>query len=51
MPMKKIFISYSHKDKRWKDLLLRHLKVLALEGLCDSLEDRRIETGEDWNPK
>jgi hypothetical protein len=48
--MKKIFISYSHKDERWKDLLVRHLKVLALEGLCDVWEDRRIEVGEEWKP-
>jgi len=48
--MKKIFISYSHKDERWKDLLVRHLKVLALEGLCDVWDDRRIEVGEEWKP-
>lgn len=48
--MKKIFISYSHQDKGWKDLLVRHLEILALEGLCDVWDDRRIETGEDWKP-
>jgi hypothetical protein len=48
--MKKIFISYSHKDERWKDLLVRHLKVLALEGLCDIWDDRHIEVGEAWKP-
>ena len=50
MAMKKIFISYSHKDEHWKDLLVRHLKVLPLEGLCDPWDDRRIETGEEWKP-
>ena len=48
--MKKIFISYSHKDERWKDLLVRHLKVLALEGLCDIWDDRKIQVGEEWKP-
>jgi hypothetical protein len=50
MTMKKIFISYSHKDERWKDLLVRHLKVLALEGLCDIWDDREIKVGDDWKP-
>ncbi len=30
--MNKIFISYSHQDEKWKDMLVRHLKVLEMEG-------------------
>jgi hypothetical protein len=49
--MKRIFISYSHKDKVWKDLLLTHLNVLALEGCYEVWDDRRIATGDNWLPE
>ncbi len=49
--MKKIFISYAHKDETWKDRLVTHLKVLALEGFCDVWEDRKIDAGDDWKPE
>jgi tetratricopeptide (TPR) repeat protein len=49
--MKHIFISYSHKDKVWKDRLLTHLNVLALEGYYEVWDDRRIEIGDDWLPE
>ncbi len=39
---KKIFISYSHVDEEWKDRLVKHLKVLQLEGIFDVWDDRRI---------
>ena len=43
-----VFISYSHKDEAWKDLLVSHLGVLEHEGLLDLWDDRRIGAGEDW---
>lgn len=49
--MKKIFISYSHKDGKWKDRLVKQLKVLALEGFCDVWDDQRIAVGDDWKPE
>ncbi|MGE5344019.1 MAG: tetratricopeptide repeat protein [Candidatus Omnitrophota bacterium] len=48
---KKIFISYSHEDKAFKDMLVKQLKVLELEGNLDLWEDSRIETGIDWFPE
>jgi hypothetical protein len=33
--MKKIFISYSHKDKKWKDLVDNYLKAASLEAELD----------------
>ncbi|MCP5106263.1 MAG: TIR domain-containing protein [bacterium] len=48
--MKKIFISYAHKDEEWKDRLVTQLKVLQLEGFCDVWEDRQIRVGDDWKP-
>ena len=43
-----VFISYSHKDEDWKDLLVSHLGVLQHEGLLDLWDDRRIGGGEGW---
>jgi hypothetical protein len=43
-----VFISYSHKDEKWKDHLVIHLGVLHHQGLLDLWDDRRIGAGEDW---
>ncbi len=43
-----VFISYSHKDKEWKDRLVSHLCVLQKQGNLDIWDDSRIGTGEDW---
>ncbi|MDQ1352082.1 MAG: hypothetical protein QG657_2388, partial [Acidobacteriota bacterium] len=48
--MKKIFISYSHKDAEFKDMLVEQLKVLELERYCDLWVDDRIQMGTDWLP-
>ncbi len=44
-----VFISYSHKDEKWKNLLMKHLGVLRDQGLLGIWEDRRIEAGADWH--
>ena len=46
-----IFISYSHKDKAWKDYLVSHLGVLSEQGLLTFWEDRQVGAGEDWYEK
>jgi hypothetical protein len=46
-----IFVSYSHLDERWKDRLVRHLKVLEPGGVLSVWDDRRIAVGADWFPK
>ena len=43
-----IFISYSHKDERWKDRLKNQLEVLTKQGFFNVWDDRRINAGEDW---
>ena len=43
-----VFVSYSHKDERWKDRLVGHLKVLEPEGVLEVWHDRRIGGGSDW---
>src|SRR5262245_50228956 len=46
-----VFISYSHKDEKWKDRLLKQLEVLELQGYLDVWTDRKIEPGGDWYKK
>jgi tetratricopeptide (TPR) repeat protein len=43
-----VFISYSHKDERWKDRLRPHLKMLQQEGHLEIWDDRQIGYGEEW---
>jgi tetratricopeptide (TPR) repeat protein len=46
--MKKIFISYSHKDEEWKDRVDKHLRVFQPEGKCRAWDDRHIPVGTAW---
>lgn len=46
-----IFISYSHKDKRWFELLKIQLGALMVEGLFNVWSDQSIQAGEDWYAK
>jgi hypothetical protein len=47
-PQGTVFISYSHKDKRWLQRLLVHLKPLERQGVLDIWEDSRIKPGAPW---
>jgi hypothetical protein len=44
----KVFISYSHADKKWLERLKRHLKPLVREGCLDCWDDTHIRPGDDW---
>jgi hypothetical protein len=44
----KVFISYSHADKKWLERLKRHLKPLVREGYLDCWDDTHIRPGDDW---
>src|SRR5712692_9802572 len=46
-----IFISYSHKDEKWKDRLMVQLGVLQMQGSFEVWNDREIEAGQEWYPK
>jgi hypothetical protein len=46
-----VFISYSHQDRRWKNLLVRQLGVLESEGLLATWHDGLIQLGADWLAK
>jgi hypothetical protein len=45
---KTVFISYSHKDEDWKNLLRPHLEMLEQLGLIKLWDDRRIDPGGAW---
>jgi hypothetical protein len=44
----KVFVSYSHRDRRWVNRLLVHLKPLERAGYLDVWEDSRITPGSAW---
>lgn len=45
----KVFVSYSHVDKKWIDRVRTHLRVLQHEGLTlDVWDDTRIKPGKKW---
>ena len=48
--MGKVFISYSHKDEKWKDRVVKHLGVLEKEKQLAVWHDRQIAAGDDWLP-
>ena len=43
-----VFVSYSHKDEEWKDLLLPYLKILEQAANVKTWNDREIRVGENW---
>ncbi len=45
---RKIFISYSHKDRDYLERLLVHLKPLEKAGLIDPWVDTRLKAGDRW---
>jgi hypothetical protein len=47
--MKRIFISYSHKDEQRKNKVTIHLNVLPMQGELEIGEDWRIKPGEKFN--
>ncbi|GJL67733.1 MAG: hypothetical protein NPIRA06_03680 [Nitrospirales bacterium] len=44
----KVFISYSHKDKRYRSQLETHLALLKREGIIKVWHDRKITAGQEW---
>ena len=46
---KKVFISYSRKNKKWLERLQTHLRLLEREGLVEVWDDTRISPGSQWD--
>lgn len=44
----RLFVSYSHKDDRYREAFDSHLKVFNSARLLDTWHDRRIGPGDDW---
>lgn len=44
----RVFISYSHKDKKWLDELQGHLEPYRRNGLVTAWSDESISPGEKW---
>ncbi len=45
----RVFVSYSHKDKKWLERVQTHLKVLESEGISVNLwDDTQIKAGMKW---
>lgn len=47
----KVFISYSHEDEKWKDMLVENLKILINKNIIDCWHDGRIYGGEKHSEK
>ena len=47
----KVFISYSHKDEKWKDELENFLKLYEKNRTIEVWSDRKLKTGEYWKKK
>ena len=47
----RIFISYSHEDREWLEMLRRHLAPLVHERDVDIFVDTEILPGRDWKER
>lgn len=48
MPEEQVFISYSHRDKKWRDDLDTNLKPYLRDGSIISWSDEQITAGSKW---
>ena len=49
MKKHKLFISYSHKDEKYKEELLKHLSTLIRNNVISEWHDGKINPGDDWD--
>jgi hypothetical protein len=47
---KRVFISYSHQDNRWRERLVMALKPYARNKQIELFDDRSIQAGAEWRP-
>ncbi|HYX26522.1 MAG TPA: TIR domain-containing protein [Thermoanaerobaculia bacterium] len=46
-----VFLSYSRRDKTWKDRVVTQLQALEPEGVLEPWDDQQIAGGDDWLAK
>jgi hypothetical protein len=44
----RVFISYSHADRKWLERLQVHLRPLIRDSIADIWDDNRIQAGDAW---
>src|SRR5262245_52253640 len=44
----RLFISYSHDDTKWLEVIRQQLVVLEAEGLVSICDDSQLKVGEGW---
>ena len=45
----RIFVSYSHKDRRWMEEFRNQIRLLIRGGHIDAWEDSQIAPGQEWH--
>jgi hypothetical protein len=45
----KVFISYSHRDVRWRDMLVHHLRTFERQELIEIWDTHEIDPGAVWS--
>ena len=48
MSQARLFVSYSHKDEAWLELVRTHLATLHRQGLLFAWSDKDIRPGDAW---
>ena len=49
-PRPRIFVSYSHRDRKWlRELVDVHLAPLVRSAQVSVWEDRQIQVGDEWH--
>ncbi len=48
LPRTKLFISYSHNDRKYLYELQEYLRPYEMSGLIETYDDTRIKKGENW---
>ncbi len=44
----RVFVSYSHKDEKFRKKLETHLSLLQRQGVIEGWHDRKITAGQEW---
>ncbi len=51
MPNLSVYVSYAHRDVKWRDLLAVHLSPLERSGQVVFWDDRQLKAGDEWTQR